>query len=123
MNYTRLLEQVKYHVLHFFKTKEDSNVVYHNLSHTEAVVSNAAKIARHYQLGEKDTFIVTTAAWFHDAGYFTGDPFDHETRGADAAAEFLKTKGIDDEIIEAVRSCILATRMPQSPKNLLEQIV
>ena len=70
MNYTQLLEQVKQHVIHFFKTKGDQKFAYHNLSHTEAVVSNAAKIASHYQLGEKDIFIVMTAAWFHDSGYF-----------------------------------------------------
>ena len=123
MNYTQLLEQVKKHVVLFFKTKGDQKFVYHNLSHTEAVVSNAAKIAGYYQLGEKETFIVITAAWFHDTGYFTGDPLDHETRGADIAAAFLKGIGVDDETTEAVRQCIIATRMPQSPKNLLEQIV
>lgn len=123
MNYTQLSEQVKQYVVYFFKTKGDQKFVYHNLSHTEAVVSNAARIASYYKLGEKDTFIVITAAWFHDTGYFTGDPLDHETRGADIAAGFLKTKEIDDETIEAVRQCIIATRMPQSPKNLLEKIV
>jgi predicted metal-dependent HD superfamily phosphohydrolase len=123
MNYTQLLEQVKQYVIDFFKTKRDQKLVYHNLSHTEAVVSNAARIASYYQLGEKDTFIVITAAWFHDTGYFTGEPLDHETRGADIAADYLKTKGIDGETVEAVRQCIIATKMPQTPKNLLEQIV
>ena len=123
MNYQQLLEQVKQNVVHFFKAKGDQKFAYHNLSHTEAVVSNATKIANHYQLKEKDLFVVITAAWFHDAGYFTGGPPDHETRGADIATHFLKEKGADDETIQAVRQCIVATRMPQSPKNLPEQIV
>ncbi len=123
MNYTRLIEQVKQYVVHFFKAKGEQKFAYHNLSHTGAVVSNAAKIASHYQLGEKDVFIITTAAWFHDAGYFSGGPADHEIRGADMAAGYLKEIGIDDETIQAVQKCIVATRMPQSPKNLNEQII
>ena len=123
MNYTQLLEQVKQYVIHFFKTRGDQKFAYHNLSHTEAVVSNAAKIASHYQLGEKDIFIVMTAAWFHDSGYFTGNPIDHETRGAAIAAQYLRGTGIDDETIQAIQGCILATRMPQSPHSLIERIV
>ena len=123
MNYTRLIEQVKQYVVHFFKAKGEQKFAYHNLSHTGAVVSNAAKIASHYQLGEKDVFIITAAAWFHDAGYFNGGPADHEIRGADMAAGYLKEIGIDDETIQAVQQCIVATRMPQSPKNLNEQII
>ena len=110
-------------MVHFFKAKGEQKFAYHNLTHTEAVVSNAAKIASHYQLGEKDVFIITAAAWFHDAGYFNGGPADHEIRGADMAAGYLKEIGIDDETIQAVQQCIVATRMPQSPKNLNEQII
>lgn len=123
MNYTQLQEQVKQHVLHFFKTNEDQKFAYHNLLHTEAVVSNAARIASHYQLGEKDFFVITTSAWFHDIGYFAGGPNGHEARGADIAADFLKSLGINDEAIQAVRQCIVATCTPQAPKNLPEQIV
>ena len=123
MNYTELIEQVKQYVVHFFKTKGDQKFSYHNLSHTEAVVSSAAKITSHYQLGEKDVFIITVAAWFHDTGYFNGGAVNHETRGADIAGGFLKGIGTDDETIQAVRQCIVATRMPQSPKSLPEQIV
>lgn len=123
MSYSQLLQKVREHVVQFFKSHQDQKLVYHNLTHTEAVVSNAAKIAGHYQLGEKETFIVIAAAWFHDTGYFNGDPLDHEIRSADIAARFLKESGIDDEAILAVRKCIVATRMPQSPQNLPEQIV
>ena len=113
MNYTQLIEQVKQYVIHFFKTKGEQKFAYHNLSHTEAVVSNAARLAQHYKLEEKDTFIVMTAAWFHDSGYFTGDPIDHETRGSAIAAQFLRGMSVDDETIQAAQRCILATRMPR----------
>jgi predicted metal-dependent HD superfamily phosphohydrolase len=123
MNYQQLLEQVKQNVIRFFKAKGDQKLAYHNLAHTESVVSNAGQIARHYQLGEKDFFILITAAWFHDTGYFTGGSEGHEMRGAEMATKFLKENQVDDDTIQAIRQCILATRMPQSPNSLAEQII
>jgi predicted metal-dependent HD superfamily phosphohydrolase len=123
MNYTSLLEQAKHYVTRFYKSHEAAKYIYHNLEHTEGVVAFASKIARHYQLNEKDFFIVNIAAWFHDMGYCTGEPTGHEQRGADMAAAFLKERGVDEETITSVHHCIMATRMPQSPTNLVEQIV
>jgi predicted metal-dependent HD superfamily phosphohydrolase len=123
MNYQQLLEQVKHNVSRFFKAHGDQKFVYHSLEHTESVVSNAGQIARHYQLAEKDFFIVMTAAWFHDIGYLSGGSADHEMRGAGMATKFLKESQVDEETILAIRQCILATRLPQNPTNLVEQIV
>ena len=89
MNYRQFLDQVRQYTIHFFKSKETQKLLYHNLEHTQMVVANAEQIARHYQLAGKDFFIVMTAAWFHDSGYLTGDPADHEQRSADIAARFL----------------------------------
>src|SRR5690606_35903402 len=36
---------------------------------------------------------------------------------------FLKDKNVDANMIDAIRGCILATKIPQSPKNILEEIV
>ncbi|MGK2863759.1 MAG: Pycsar system effector family protein [Chitinophagaceae bacterium] len=123
MNYPKIIEQAKQYVIQFFKSNGDQKFSYHNLSHTENVVSNSAKIASHYQLGEKELFIVLTAAWFHDAGYFSGDPVGHELRGAEIAATYLKGKNIDADIIQKVQDTINATRMPQNPKDLAGQIL
>ncbi len=123
MNYQQIQEQVKQYTIQLFKSKADQKLLYHNLGHTQMVVAHAGQIARHYHLGEKDLFIVLTAAWFHDTGYLTGDPQDHEQRGADLAAKLLKDLGVDEETIQAVRLCIMATRMPQSPTTRSEKIV
>jgi len=123
MNYAQLLEEVKQEVTHFFQLHENAGFSYHNLSHTERVVTNAGLLARHYQLDDKDFFIVTTAAWFHDTGYHINGAVDHERRGTEMAAAFLQTRGVDEAIVRSVQNCIMATCLPQSPKNLLEQIV
>jgi predicted metal-dependent HD superfamily phosphohydrolase len=123
MNYTDLTDGVKHELTHFFKKHQNPGFIYHNKEHTEEVVSHVTELADHYQLDEKDRFSVTVAAWFHDMGYFTGEAEGHEQRGADAAAEYLKTNGVHAKQIQTIQSCILATKLPQSPDNLLEQIV
>ncbi|WP_316820932.1 Pycsar system effector family protein [Pedobacter gandavensis] len=122
MNYREILDQLRLHVANVFQAQSDSRLIYHNLNHTEQVVENAIKIANHYQLSDEDFFIVTAASWFHDLGYFF-DCTQHERSGAGLAAEFLKEKGLNEEVINKIVKCILATKMPQHPEILLEQIV
>ena len=123
LNYYSLIKLIDNHVTDVYSGNTSRELFYHNLLHTQQVVGNAAKIATHYKLNEKDYFIVIAAAWFHDIGYYNGDAVGHEQTGADTAAFFLKDKGIDEETISAIKGCIIATRMPQSPNSLLEQIV
>lgn len=123
MNYNHRLDKVKHHVHHFFGTKALAQLSYHNLVHTESVVANAVRIANHYRLEDKETFIVVTAAWFHDTGYSTGEAEGHEKRGAEMAAEFLRSEEVDEDVIFEVQGCILATVWPQNPANFLQQVV
>jgi predicted metal-dependent HD superfamily phosphohydrolase len=122
MNYLELLDRIKTHVHDLFSSKKDDRLIYHNLYHTEQVVKNAVKISNHYKLSDADFFVVVTAAWFHDIGYLSSWD-QHEQHGADAAVAFLKNKNVDENILTAIYDCIMATRMPQKPSGLLQQII
>lgn len=122
MNYDQLSVSIAAYVRGYLESHPDNRFLYHNLAHTESVVTAAKLIGNHYQLDEKDFFIVTTAAWFHDIGYLIR-PDCHESEGAEAGGAFLTQQGVSQEIIAAVKACIQATRIPQSPTNLLEEIV
>jgi predicted metal-dependent HD superfamily phosphohydrolase len=122
MDYQEILGQLKIHAVNLFYSNKDERFVYHNLTHTEQVVENVVKIASHYQLNDTDFFIVTAASWFHDLGYLF-DCGAHESKGAELAGQFLKEQGLDEAIIEQVKGCIMATKMPQKPVGLLQQIV
>jgi HD superfamily phosphodiesterase len=122
MNYPLLSKKVQEHVLAFFHAQKDKTFFYHNLNHTQHVVKAATQIANHYQLNERDFFIVVTAAWFHDAGYFD-DYNNHEIKGVEMATDYLRKQAVDEETITIISNCILATRMPQNAKNRLEEIV
>ena len=123
MNYQSLNDKVKEYSLVFFNAPEHQYLAYHNLAHTEAVVKAAIQIGNHYQLRDEDFFIVLTAAWFHDMGYYSEDPANHEQMGADKAAGFLKELEVDEAVISKVGACIKATKLPQSPATPLEEIV
>jgi predicted metal-dependent HD superfamily phosphohydrolase len=122
MNYLEILDQVKTNVENTFHSHLNTSLVYHNLSHTEHVVKHAVELANHYQLSDSDFFIVMAASWFHDVGYLQSWE-SHEAKGAESAADFLRGLGVEQKVIDAVKGCILATRMPQNPQNLLQQIV
>ncbi|SFH03634.1 Pycsar system effector family protein [Pedobacter insulae] len=122
INYKQQLEEVKNFVLDYFHTRHDAKLVYHNLDHTQGVVNATMQIANHYQLNDKDFFIVCAGAWFHDTGYFE-DIQNHEQKGAEIAIEFLKKQDIPADVRDSVMQVILATKMPQRPTNLLENII
>lgn len=82
------------------------------------------KKSREFQhLPEGDRLPLYIAAWFHDTGYCAGQAKDHETMSVQLATEFLTSQGADVTLINKVTGCINATRMPQSPTNLIEEII
>ena len=123
MKYNELLKDVETYITEMIDYHKTHKLYYHDLVHTKMVVKAAKEIGDHYQLNEKDFFSVVTAAWFHDIAYFIGDREHHEQHGVELATKFLTKKNVDEDIIKAVEGCILATKMPQEPNNLLEEIV
>jgi len=122
MNYREILEQLRTHVTWLFQANKDQRFLYHNLNHTEQVVENTVKLANHYQLTDHDFFIVVAASWFHDIGYLFSHS-NHEAKGIELCSDFLKDKSIPQEVIDQIAGCIMATKMPQSPIGLLQEIV
>ena len=111
------------YVIRLFDELGKSNLVYHNLKHTQTVVQHVFEIANHYQLNNEEKFVLQTAAWFHDTGYLLGDVANHEQRGVDLMRSFLDKYNIEPHLQNEAGKCILATKMPVKPVTLLEQIL
>ena len=122
MIYSKILTQVREFVAQHFSDHLDPDRIYHNLQHTETVVAYALQIANHYKLDSKSLFIIQSAAWFLDTGY-TEDPLHCEKKSARLADRFLTEISMAPEMIKSIKSCILASILPQKPENLMEQIV
>jgi predicted metal-dependent HD superfamily phosphohydrolase len=124
MNYDKILKSIGYFVDTYIQERSKAVYLpYHNALHTQKVVEAAKKIATHYELNDHDNFVVLAAAWFHDLGYYSGEGKGHEQRGADMVADFLKDENVDKATVLQIKKCIMATKMPQKPNALLEQIV
>ncbi len=118
----QLLTAVEAYVVQFFDQRISKDFVYHNLGHTRYVLDSALAIADGYELTDKEKEIIQLACWFHDIGYDQGQD-GHEKRSADYAASFLKNYNYPEEDLQAIGGCIMATQLPQQPRNLLEEIV
>jgi predicted metal-dependent HD superfamily phosphohydrolase len=118
-----IITEAKKFATDIFKNKVSESITYHNLLHTEDVIAACEKMADYYQLSEANKTVLMTAGWFHDTGFMTGIADGHEEESAMIAVQFLKTHNQSPEFIENVRKTILATKMPQSPANLIEEIL
>jgi hypothetical protein len=63
------------------------------------------------------------AAWFHDTGYSGGKAMGHENVSSELATKFLNEHKVSQQVINKVIGCINATRLPQTPHTLIEQII
>ncbi len=98
--------------------------LYHNVWHTEHDVMPAAlRLAQLTgQIQEENLRLLEVAAAFHDLG-FIEQAQNHELIGARLLAQTLPAFGFSSRQIECLMGLILATRLPQSPRTLLEQIL
>ncbi|HTE23616.1 HD domain-containing protein [Flavitalea sp.] len=118
-----LQEKVVDFVTDLFKRYTNSNLIYHNITHTRQVVSHATEIIAHLNLSAIDKSIVIIAAWFHDTGHLFNIMQGHEVKSVEIMDEFLSKQSCDRSVIDEIASCILATRLPAQPFNLKEEIL
>ena len=123
MPYQEIFVQVQQYVHALFENSHYKKLTYHNVKHTENVAEKVTQIANHYQLNDKDFFLVSTAAWFHDTGYIADHSPGHEERSIAIASDFLVKHDVDEADIAAIKQCIIETKMPQKPTGLLSEIL
>ena len=117
-----IVNKVKAYAENILENDIPEKYVYHDHYHTTRVVEAAKMIGRESGLGDQDIELLTIAAWFHDSGYNQGCD-NHEASSAKIARDFLTAEGYPEENIRKIEGCIMATKMPQNPTNLLEQVL
>ncbi len=96
---------------------------YHGIHHTrDDVLPAAIRLGEMATLGEEDALLLKTAALYHDIGYLE-NYMNHEMTGARIAAEELPELGYSPEQVQKIVDMIMATRMPQAPRTLLDQLM
>ncbi|MDH3649978.1 MAG: HD domain-containing protein, partial [Saprospiraceae bacterium] len=110
------------HVMNMMTESWNAELPYHNLRHTVQVVNASREIGIALRLIPSEMEIVELAAWFHDTGYLT-KPEQHEEASVGIACAYLHGLQYPARLIQKVASCIRATKCPQQPSNLLEEIL
>ncbi|MCH9028911.1 MAG: HD domain-containing protein [Bacteroidetes bacterium] len=116
------IDTVQEQVKQIFNENAPPENVYHNLSHTTDVVSAVKEIAAAEGVGDDDLELIIIAALFHDAGYVKTCE-GHEEVSVGYVKEFLQSINYPEDKIKKIESLISTTKMPQSPKNHLEEIL
>lgn len=110
------------HIIKLLKENLSANLRYHSLQHSLDVMKAAEELAAHFQLPAEDLSLLRTAAAYHDSGFI--DTYkNHEVRGCEIAQAHLVKFSYSQKQIERIKAMIMATKVPQSPKNLLEKIL
>jgi len=99
-----------------------SYLSYHNVAHTHNVLKNTLEIAASEGINGEDLDILSTAVLFHDAGFiekYTG----HEEVSCAIAKQFLPQFDYSDTQIRKICEIIMATKIPQTPRDNLAEIL
>ncbi|MFN5324807.1 MAG: phosphohydrolase [Bacteroidota bacterium] len=95
---------------------------YHNADHVRDVIDSALRIGRAEGVDDSGLELIGVAAVFHDSGFIL-DSKDHEATGCLFAQDFLPSVGFSENEIELVCGMIMATHVPQLPRNDWEMII
>lgn len=115
-------EKLKQKILDQLKEQLDGVLTYHNASHTADVLEKAVLIAKQEGITtHEDLIILKIAALYHDNGFL--DTYNgHEERSCTMMR--AQMQGFFDETaLEKICGLIMATKIPQTPKTHLEEII
>ncbi len=98
------------------------HLYYHSVRHVTDVYDAAMMIASQEQINATDTQLLATAVLFHDSG-FIFQSRNHEDKGCEIARELLPDLGYNEDELKTICGMIMATKIPQSPQNKLEEII
>ncbi len=115
-------ENLKGQFLHRLEHELPAYLTYHNAQHTQYVLSRAIEIAKHEKVNGNDLELVKLAALYHDSGFLI-QKSEHEALGCKIIKKEFPELGINANDIERVCAMVMATKIPQNPQNILEEIV
>ena len=109
-------------VVNLLKEKLSANFKFHSIDHMREVLKYVEIIGNDYSFNEDDMNLLRVCAIFHDIGYlnvYKG----HEEEGVSIAKKFLFENKINGSQIQIIANAILATKVPQNPKDIYSKIL
>lgn len=122
-HYTKIYNSIYSHIIAKLQNGLLARYTYHCIGHTLDVLEQAQAIATREKLDDTEKyFLLKIAALYHDTGFlvvYTG----HEEQGCELAKKELPGFGLTKPQIKKICGMIMATKIPQSPKNKMEKII
>lgn len=115
-------EHLKTYTMNRLAKELPPNLEYHGLHHTHDVLDAAERLGSLANLDADDAFLLKTAALYHDFGFIVQSA-EHEQVSAELASRILPDFDFTEEQITRVQGMIMATRLPQTPHNFLEELI
>ena len=116
------VEGAKKFIIEKLQNELANNLFYHGLHHTIDVCRAAHRFAALEKISGEEYHLLMTAAHYHDAGFLHVYSA-HEQEGVQIVQQVLPNYGYSSAQIDTIAGMILATKLPQSPKTHLEQIM
>lgn len=95
---------------------------YHSIDHTIDVIRQCERIAKDEGINEKELYLLKVAALYHDTG-FLETYANHELKSCSIFEEDNKRFHFNDSEKELITGLIMATKVPQKPRTLLQKII
>jgi len=116
IDYQQLLRRSAEHVALFFVEHSDPRILFHNQEYTTDTVNQAREILTAYKVNERESALVSIAAWFLNTGYFLKAPY--ALASVENARTFLKSADVPQEDIEFVDG-VMKSALGLIPANCL----
>ncbi len=115
-------QQAKSYINGRLRKELPRHLSYHSVAHVKDVYHAAERLAKAEGVKGEELTLLLTAVLYHDCGFMVQIK-DHEMIGCNIARESLPRFEYTEEQIEQICGMIMATRIPQTPNNLLEEII
>jgi len=115
-------EKAGSYILNRLSNELPANLYYHNADHAKDVYDAVKRISEAEGITAEKMQLLLTAAYYHDAGFLVKAK-GHEEESCRIAKEALPAYGYTPDEIGQICGMIMATRLPQSPTNHLEEIL
>jgi HD superfamily phosphodiesterase len=114
--------KLKRFIIGKLESELSEKLIYHGIQHTLYVLKSCNNYIKRMHIGEKDAYLLRTAAILHDTGYIW-DFDNHEDESIKYATKILPDWNYSKIEVDSIVNLIQSTKKTQRLNNVLEQIL
>ena len=118
-----VFEKIRAKILAQLSNNLSKDLWYHGVHHTIDVEKEAERIAIAEKItSQDDLLLLKIACLYHDSGFLLTYQ-NHEAAGCNLAMKELPAVGLNQKQLDIICGMIMATKIPQTPRTKLEEII